>query len=99
MYGKGVIQGVFGLSDGGALIETVASYSTPSGVEINKRGVTVDKKRTFVSDVLGTSFTDADIKQLSSLPEYRTATKSCLQVSAASSSRSALAGGPSAPVP
>jgi len=62
-YGKGVIQGVFGLSDGGALIQTVASYSTPAREAINKRGVTPDEKRTFVSDVLGSSFVDADLKQ------------------------------------
>lgn len=61
-YGKGVIQGVFGLSDGGALIETVASYSTPAKEEINKRGVKPDVQKTFVSDVLGSSFLDQDIK-------------------------------------
>ena len=57
-YGKGVIQGVFGLSDGGALVETVASYSTPSGKEINRRGVTPDDDRFLVSDVLGDGFID-----------------------------------------
>jgi len=61
-YGKGVIQGVFGLSDGGAIIETVASYSTPRGDEINKKGITPDEKRLFMTDVLGSSFLDADIK-------------------------------------
>lgn len=61
-YGKGVIQGVFGLSDGGALIETVASYSTPSRAEINKLGVVPDEKHTFISDVLGTAFLDADVR-------------------------------------
>ena len=64
-YGKGLIQGVFGLSDGGALIETVASYSTPAGDEINKRGVVPDVQKTFVSDVLGSSFVDQDIKAAS----------------------------------
>lgn len=64
-YGKGVIQGVFGLSDGGALIETVASYATPSGQEINKLGVAPDRQKTFVSDVLGSSFVDQDIKAAS----------------------------------
>ena len=37
-FGKGLIQGVFGLSDGGALVTTVASYATPSGREINLQG-------------------------------------------------------------
>ena len=37
-FGKGLIQGVFGLSDGGALVTTVASYATPNGREINLQG-------------------------------------------------------------
>ena len=61
-YGKGIIQGVFGLSDGGALIQTVASYATPAREPINKIGIQPDVKRTFVSDVLGSSYVDADIK-------------------------------------
>ena len=61
-YGKGIIQGVFGLSDGGALIETVASYSTPSRGDINKIGVKPDRSATFVSDVLGASFLEQDIR-------------------------------------
>eukprot|EP00326_Haptolina_ericina_P011399 CAMPEP_0181203316 /NCGR_PEP_ID=MMETSP1096-20121128/19316_1 /TAXON_ID=156174 ORGANISM="Chrysochromulina ericina, Strain CCMP281" /NCGR_SAMPLE_ID=MMETSP1096 /ASSEMBLY_ACC=CAM_ASM_000453 /LENGTH=181 /DNA_ID=CAMNT_0023293899 /DNA_START=6 /DNA_END=551 /DNA_ORIENTATION=+ len=64
-YGKGVIQGVFGLSDGGALVETVASYSTPSGKAINKLGISPDEEKIFTSDVLGASFVDADIKSAS----------------------------------
>ena len=71
-YGKGLIQGVFGLSDGGALIETVASYSTPAGDEINKKGVQPDVKKTFVSDVLGSSFVDQDIKTASFSKTKRT---------------------------
>ena len=61
-YGKGVIQGVFGLSNGGALIETVASYATPSGEEINQKGVSPDEEKFFASDVLGATFIDADLK-------------------------------------
>lgn len=38
-YGKGLIQGVFGLSDGGGVIVTVASYKTPSGMEIQGKGL------------------------------------------------------------
>ena len=76
-YGKGVIQGVFGLSDGGALIETVASYSTPSREQINLRGVTPDAKRTFISDVLGASFVEADVSALSRPADYRSSAKAC----------------------
>lgn len=76
-YGKGVIQGVFGLSDGGALIETVASYSTPRGDEINKKGVIPDEKRLFKSDVLGSSFIDADIQDAKFAT--KSGTTSCLK--------------------
>ena len=72
-YGKGIIQGVFGLSDGGALIETVASYSTPSRQEINLKGIYPDVKRTFTSDVLGAGFVDADIKGANIAPRQRDA--------------------------
>ena len=54
-YGKGVIQGVFGLSDGGALVETVASYATPSQEEINLKGLEqlAEKGQTrFIADAL-----------------------------------------------
>lgn len=38
-YGKGIIQGVFGLSDGAGLVVTVASYVTPRGDVIQERGL------------------------------------------------------------
>lgn len=41
-YGKGVIQGVFGLSDGGGVAVTVAEYRTPRGVQINGVGLKPD---------------------------------------------------------
>jgi len=70
-YGKGVIQGVFGLSDGGALVETVASYTTPSGEAINLKGITPDESRILFSDVLGSSYVDADVKALSKPTNFR----------------------------
>ncbi len=70
-YGKGVIQGVFGLSDGGALVETVASYATPSGQEINLKGIKPDESHIFFSDVLGSSYVDADVKALSKAANFR----------------------------
>lgn len=39
-FGKGLIQGVFGLSDGGGAVVTVARYRTPSGAEIQGSGLT-----------------------------------------------------------
>jgi carboxyl-terminal processing protease len=39
-FGKGLIQGVFGLSDGGGVVVTVARYRTPGGGEIQGAGLT-----------------------------------------------------------
>ena len=41
-YGKGVIQTVIPLSDGSALKVTTAEYFTPSGAEINNKGIKPD---------------------------------------------------------
>lgn len=41
-YGKGLIQGVFGLSDGGGVVITVAEYQTPDGVRIQEAGLEPD---------------------------------------------------------
>lgn len=50
-FGKGVIQGVFGLSDGGAVILTLAEYRSPSGAVINTVGVQPDAAVPLVSNV------------------------------------------------
>eukprot|EP00177_Eucheuma_denticulatum_P001403 GFKZ01002541.1.p1 GENE.GFKZ01002541.1~~GFKZ01002541.1.p1 ORF type:complete len:519 (+),score=75.17 GFKZ01002541.1:132-1559(+) len=44
-YGKGLIQGVFGLSDGGGLVITVAEYQTPGGGKIQGVGLEPDIER------------------------------------------------------
>lgn len=44
-FGKGLIQGVFGLSDGGGLIITVAEYRTPEGGRIQGMGLAPDIER------------------------------------------------------
>jgi carboxyl-terminal processing protease len=44
-FGKGLIQGVFGLEDGSGLIITVAAYQTPAGIDINGIGVQPDIAR------------------------------------------------------
>lgn len=41
-YGKGLVQAVFGLSDGGGLILTVAEYQTPNHMNIHKKGIEPD---------------------------------------------------------
>ncbi len=41
-FGKGLVQNVFRLSNGGALHLTIAKYLTPSGAYINKKGIEPD---------------------------------------------------------
>mmetsp|Transcript_13517 Transcript_13517/g.22846 ORF Transcript_13517/g.22846 Transcript_13517/m.22846 type:complete len:491 (-) Transcript_13517:1208-2680(-) len=41
-FGKGLIQTIIPLSDGSAVVVTVARYQTPNGVDINKIGITPD---------------------------------------------------------
>jgi carboxyl-terminal processing protease len=41
-FGKGLVQSVEGLSNGGALKVTTAVYLTPNGTDINKKGVSPD---------------------------------------------------------
>lgn len=38
-FGKGLVQGVFGLSDGKGLVMTVARYETPRGASIQVGGM------------------------------------------------------------
>lgn len=42
-YGKGKIQSVFELNDGSALFVTVAKYQTPSGRDIDRKGIRPDR--------------------------------------------------------
>lgn len=41
-FGKGLVQTIISLSDGGALKVTTAVYLTPSGTDINKKGIEPD---------------------------------------------------------
>ena len=41
-YGKGVVQGLYNLSDGGTLKVTIAEWQTPKGRSINGIGITPD---------------------------------------------------------
>lgn len=41
-YGKGVVQGLYNLSDGGTLKVTIAEWQTPKGRSINGVGITPD---------------------------------------------------------
>lgn len=41
-FGKGVVQQIFPLKDGSAVFLTISQYFTPSGYEINKRGIQPD---------------------------------------------------------
>lgn len=41
-FGKGIIQSIIDLSDGSGVAVTVARYQTPSGTDINKKGISPD---------------------------------------------------------
>jgi len=41
-YGKGLVQSVHSLSDGSGLAVTISRYYPPSGININKKGITPD---------------------------------------------------------
>jgi len=41
-FGKGLIQTIIPISDGSAVVVTVARYQTPNGVDINKIGISPD---------------------------------------------------------
>ena len=41
-FGKGLIQTIVDLSDGSGVAVTVARYQTPSGIDINKIGISSD---------------------------------------------------------
>jgi carboxyl-terminal processing protease len=43
-YGKGVVQQIINFNDGSELKVTVASWYRPNGQNINKKGITPDKK-------------------------------------------------------
>ncbi|BAC91043.1 S41 family peptidase [Gloeobacter violaceus] len=43
-YGKGLVQSVHSLSDGSGVAVTIAHYQTPSGRDINKKGIDPDIK-------------------------------------------------------
>ncbi len=66
-YGKGIIQAVFGLSDGNALILTVAKYFTPCGSDIHGNGITPDVISSPLFSLLGTSISQDDFELARSL--------------------------------
>ncbi len=66
-YGKGIIQSVFGLSNGNALILTVAKYLTPSGHDIHGSGITPDVLSSPLFPLIGTSISQDDFELARSL--------------------------------
>ena len=64
-FGKGKIQAVFGLSDGGGLTMTVAQYVTPKGTIIQSKGLDPDLPisilNPYVNIVLGPKITKPDL--------------------------------------
>ena len=52
-FGKGVVQTIYDLPDGGAVKITTARYVTPSGRDINKKGISPDVKVTMDPRIVG----------------------------------------------
>lgn len=50
-FGKGLIQTIVALSDGSGVAITVAKYQTPSGTDINRKGIEPDIKLPVSDDV------------------------------------------------
>lgn len=59
-FGKGLVQGVFGLSDGRGLLMTVAKYETPNGASIQGKGIKPDIERGIPQTLIG----DQDISMV-----------------------------------
>ena len=57
-FGKGKIQAVYGLKNGGGLVLTVAKYITPSGTDIQGAGIIPDIKVRLPSFLIPVTFSD-----------------------------------------
>lgn len=70
-FGKGVVQTIYDLPDGGAIKVTTARYVTPSGRDINKRGISPDLRVTMdpriVGEDLSTRLHGKDVQLLAAL--------------------------------
>jgi carboxyl-terminal processing protease len=62
-YGKGIVQNVLALSDGTAVKITIAAYYTPSGVNIQGKGIEPDIKCEFDSDAYYKDQTDNQLEK------------------------------------
>lgn len=63
-YGKGVVQQIIDLKDGTCVKLTVAEYFTPSGDNINKKGITPDAEvEPGEDDVFGNPKTDKQLRK------------------------------------
>jgi carboxyl-terminal processing protease len=58
-FGKGLVQSVHALSDGSGLAVTIARYYPPSGIDINRKGISPDVSQNLTED---------EIKNLNSNP-------------------------------
>lgn len=62
-YGKGVVQNIKELLDGGSLKLTIAKWYTPSGVNINKEGIVPDEELEFDSELYNKDRQDNQLKR------------------------------------
>ncbi|NCJ06367.1 PDZ domain-containing protein [Synechococcales cyanobacterium C] len=89
-FGKGLVQMVHPLRDGSGLAVTIAKYYTPSGRDINKKGIepditvelTEEQQEKLTRDTVGTQEDPQYLRALSALNEQITAQRSQIQSSA-----------------
>lgn len=70
-FGKGLVQTVVRLSDGSALAITTAKYFTPSGRDVNEKGITPDKVVELAPDIEPMS--DKDVQKHAALEALKQA--------------------------
>lgn len=69
-YGKGTVQSVHPLSDGSGLAVTIARYYPPSGIDINKKGITPDIKVDLSREQQTTLSINPDLIGTNADPQY-----------------------------
>lgn len=69
-YGKGTVQSVHSLSDGSGLAVTIARYYPPSGIDINKVGISPNIEQNLTSDQMRRLEADPSLFATNADPQY-----------------------------
>jgi carboxyl-terminal processing protease len=69
-FGKGLVQSVHPLSDGSGMAVTISRYYPPSGIDINKKGITPDIQLDLTRDLMGRFEREPNLKGTRQDPQY-----------------------------